>query len=111
MPVFQYDPDEGNYWGYLPLNFFAPHSEYAMTPKLCHQFAEFREMVDSLHEAGTEVIPDVVYNHTTEPTHEGMPEGWPLVIDTTESEINKFRVSKPFHKVSAHSIVVLIRLQ
>jgi isoamylase len=29
MPVFQYDPDEGNYWGYMPLNFFSPHQGYA----------------------------------------------------------------------------------
>jgi isoamylase len=29
MPVFQYDPDEGNNWGYMPLNFFSPHQGYA----------------------------------------------------------------------------------
>ena len=32
MPVFQYDPDEGNYWGYMPLNFFSPHHGYAVVP-------------------------------------------------------------------------------
>lgn len=71
MPIFQFDPDEGNYWGYMPLNFFAPHNEYSISPHLCQQFAEFREMVDALHEAGIEVILDVVYNHTTESTQEG----------------------------------------
>ena len=29
MPVFQRDPQEGDYWGYMPLNFFAPHAQYA----------------------------------------------------------------------------------
>jgi hypothetical protein len=33
MPVFQYDPDEGNYWGYMPLNFFSPHQGYASSFK------------------------------------------------------------------------------
>ena len=31
MPIFQRDPQEGDYWGYMPLNFFAPHSQYAST--------------------------------------------------------------------------------
>jgi len=71
MPIFQYDPDEENYWGYMPLNFFAPHNEYCLAPDECQQFAEFREMVDALHAAGIEVILDVVYNHTTEAAHTG----------------------------------------
>ena len=29
MPIFQRDPHEGDYWGYMPLNFFAPHAQYA----------------------------------------------------------------------------------
>ncbi|MGC2197948.1 MAG: alpha-amylase family glycosyl hydrolase, partial [Terriglobales bacterium] len=29
MPIFQRDPQEGDYWGYMPLNFFAPHAQYA----------------------------------------------------------------------------------
>ncbi|MBL4885767.1 MAG: glycogen-debranching protein [Planctomycetaceae bacterium] len=66
MPVFQYDPQEGNYWGYMPLNFFAPHSEYASSHDSAEQRNEFREMVRELHRAGIEVILDVVYNHTCE---------------------------------------------
>ena len=31
MPIFQRDPQEGDYWGYMPLNFFAPHAQYAST--------------------------------------------------------------------------------
>ncbi len=32
MPVHQYDPKEGNYWGYMTLNFFTPHCQYAAAP-------------------------------------------------------------------------------
>ncbi|QDT36160.1 glycogen debranching protein [Stratiformator vulcanicus] len=67
MPVFQFDPHEGNYWGYMPLNFFAPHSQFAAIPEdYCHQRNEFREMVRQLHKAGIEVLLDVVFNHTCE---------------------------------------------
>jgi glycogen operon protein len=64
MPVFQFDPGEGVYWGYSPLSFFAPHSGYADSAADAHR--EFREMVDALHSAGIEVFLDVVYNHTCE---------------------------------------------
>ena len=64
MPVFQYDPDEGNYWGYMPLSFFSPHQGYATTPS--QAVIEFKEMVEALHRADIEVILDVVYNHTAE---------------------------------------------
>ena len=30
LPVFQQDPQEGSYWGYMPLSFFSPHHEYAI---------------------------------------------------------------------------------
>jgi isoamylase len=73
MPVFQYDPQEGNYWGYMPLNFFSPHQGYATGEAscVCQQHNEFRAMVDALHAAGIEVILDVVYNHTGEGDHNG----------------------------------------
>jgi glycogen operon protein len=63
MPVQQYDPEEGNYWGYMTLNFFAPHAAYSATGDA---ITEFKTMVRELHRAGIEVILDVVYNHTTE---------------------------------------------
>ncbi|WP_422928850.1 glycogen debranching protein [Singulisphaera sp. PoT] len=69
MPVHQFDPEEGNYWGYMTLNFFAPHQQYASDR--AHAREEFREMVDAFHEAGIEVILDVVYNHTTEADQSG----------------------------------------
>jgi len=66
MPVFQYDPDEGNYWGYMPLNFFSPHQGYTAASDAETARVEFKSMVKALHRAGIEVILDVVYNHTTE---------------------------------------------
>ncbi|SMP66690.1 glycogen operon protein [Neorhodopirellula lusitana] len=71
MPVFQFDPQAHNYWGYMPLNFFSPHHNYAVDADGCSQRHEFCEMVKSLHEAGIEVILDVVYNHTCEGDEHG----------------------------------------
>lgn len=51
-----------NYWGYNSLNFFAPHQAYLESGDPF----EFRRAVDQIHEAGFEVILDVVYNHTAE---------------------------------------------
>ena len=69
MPVFQFDPQEGNYWGYMPLSFFAPHAEYAR--RGADPRDEFRAMVKALHAADIEVILDVVYNHTCEGDERG----------------------------------------
>lgn len=71
MPIYQFDPHEGNYWGYMPLNLFSPHHAYSTDPAACRQLDEFREMVKALHIAGIEVILDVVYNHTCEGDHSG----------------------------------------
>ncbi len=71
MPVFQFDPQEDNYWGYMPLSFFAPHNEYAVGKGMCQQHDEFRAMVKAFHDADIEVIVDVVYNHTAEGNHRG----------------------------------------
>ncbi|MDW8231418.1 MAG: isoamylase [Roseiflexaceae bacterium] len=67
LPVHQFDPQEGNYWGYMTLNFFAPHKGYAVHDP--HR--EFREMVKAMHAAGIEVWLDVVYNHTSEGDERG----------------------------------------
>ncbi len=53
-----------NYWGYSTLGFFAPHPAYATVQG--REVVEFVAMVDALHEAGIEVVLDVVYNHTCE---------------------------------------------
>jgi isoamylase len=51
-----------NYWGYNTLGFFAPEPRYSASGRI----DEFKQMVKALHEAGLEVILDVVYNHTAE---------------------------------------------
>jgi isoamylase len=68
MPIFQRDPQEGDYWGYMPLSFFAPHAQYASSDE---QQVEFRDMVKAFHAAGIGVVLDVVYNHTCEGDHRG----------------------------------------
>ena len=49
MPVFQRDPQEGDYWGYMPLNFFAPHAQYASTHRDDELRIEFKNMVKAFH--------------------------------------------------------------
>ncbi|MCK8646930.1 glycogen debranching protein GlgX [Mycobacterium colombiense] len=76
MPVHQFmhdfrllDLGLRNYWGYNTFGFFAPNNEYAANRK--SSVPEFKSMVRSFHEAGIEVILDVVYNHTAEGNHLG----------------------------------------
>jgi glycogen operon protein len=82
LPVHQYVSEQrltamglANYWGYNTLNFFTPHAGYASRAA---QFGgtgavlrEFKGMVRLLHEAGLEVVLDVVYNHTSEEGRDG----------------------------------------
>ena len=56
-----------NYWGYNSVGFFAPDARYALQNPL----DAFRSTVSRLHDAGIEVILDVVYNHTAEGNHLG----------------------------------------
>ncbi len=56
-----------NYWGYNTIGFFAPEPRYFATG----ESAEFKQMVAHLHDAGLEVILDVVYNHTAEGNERG----------------------------------------
>ena len=58
-----------NYWGYNTIGFFAPDPRYSSKPAAAH--AEFKDMVANLHDAGLEVILDVVYNHTAEGNERG----------------------------------------
>jgi len=73
MPVHQSVPEHDlsergltNYWGYNTIGFFAPHNVYSSSAEPHGHVAEFKSMVKVLHEAGIEVILDVVYNHTAE---------------------------------------------
>jgi isoamylase len=78
MPVHQFVSDAilaerglANYWGYNTIGFFAPHNGYSASGSRGEQVQEFKSMVRSLHQAGIEVILDVVYNHTAEGNHLG----------------------------------------
>ena len=78
MPVHQFVHDDTlrqrglrNYWGYNTIGFLAPHNGYSASGDLGQQVPEFKAMVRSMHEAGIEVILDVVYNHTAEGNHLG----------------------------------------
>ncbi len=71
MDVHGNRPDRPNYWGYDPLAFFAPHRGYAHSKEPGAQVVEFKQMVKALHQAGIEVILDVVFNHTCEGNERG----------------------------------------
>ncbi|AKE39482.1 Glycogen operon protein GlgX like [Corynebacterium camporealensis] len=78
LPIHQFLQDDRlrnlglrNYWGYNTFGFFAPHQDYAFSQKPGDAVAEFKAMVRAFHEAGIEVILDVVYNHTAEGNHLG----------------------------------------
>ncbi len=78
MPIMEFNENENininpltretltNFWGYSPMAFCAPKASYAANNKNGNQVQEFKEMVRSLHQAGIEVILDVVFNHTAE---------------------------------------------
>ena len=78
MPVHYFVNDKhlldqglSNYWGYNSICYFAPHGAYAADKRPGAAAAEFKQMVKALHQAGIEVILDVVYNHTGEGNHMG----------------------------------------
>jgi glycogen operon protein len=58
-----------NYWGYNSIGFFSPDPRYASEPE--QSLREVKEMVARFHDAGLEVILDVVYNHTAEGNERG----------------------------------------
>lgn len=83
MPVFEFDELENtrtnpltgetlcNYWGYSTLGFFAPKAAFAAGGRHGTQVAEFKSLVRAFHEAGIEVVLDVVFNHTGEGGDDG----------------------------------------
>ena len=76
LPVHESVPEEfllqrglTNYWGYNTIGYLAPHQGYSAAVRAGRpggQVAEFKAMVDALHQAGLEVLLDVVFNHTAE---------------------------------------------
>ena len=78
LPVHQFLQDDRlrdlglrNYWGYNTFGFFAPENHYSSSDAPGDAVAEFKQLVRTYHEAGMEVILDVVYNHTAEGNHMG----------------------------------------
>jgi len=71
QPVQEFDsatPDE-YHWGYMPVNWFAPASQYALAPEKASQVRELQELVAAFHRRGLAVLFDVVYNHVGVPPH------------------------------------------
>ncbi len=78
MPIHQHADEWGlvrrglvNYWGYNTLSFFAPDHRFSSSASPVDAVRDFKTMVRALHDAGLEVILDVVYNHTAEGDHLG----------------------------------------
>lgn len=83
MPLQAFNPAEvtlrnpfngqrlSNYWGYNTISFFAPYEGYGSRSYPGCQVDEFKSMVKALHEAGIEVLLDVVFNHTAEGNETG----------------------------------------
>ncbi|SHO48608.1 glycogen debranching protein GlgX [Desulfopila aestuarii] len=94
-----HDPKSGerlkNFWGYNPVSFLAVKSAYAHNPD--DHINEFKSMVRALHQAGIEVILDIVYNHTGEGGYDGITSSFrgidnPIyyLLDPTSKEYLNF---------------------
>jgi isoamylase len=81
MPIFEADPLARDYWGYMPLGFFAPRAAYAVDPAAA--LDELRVTVKALHAADIEVVLDVVYNHTAEGGADGPVYGFKGIDNST----------------------------
>lgn len=80
LPIFEFDDSTVrhvdanklvNFWGYSTINFFAPHSGYAINPAQGNQVNEFKDLVKALHKANIGIILDVAFNHTEEGNDQG----------------------------------------
>ena len=81
LPVFCFDPADAppgrdNVWGYSPLSWFTPHQGYCSSSNPLQARHEVRQLVAACHDAGIEVLLDVVYNHTTEGNRHGPTLSW-----------------------------------
>jgi len=71
LPVQEFDnvTREEYHWGYMPVNWFAPASAYALDPARASGVQEFQELVAAFHRRGMAVVLDVVFNHVGVPAH------------------------------------------
>ena len=81
LPVMAFDPQDApagrfNHWGYSPVSWMAPHPAYLKDPDPLQARQEVRQLVTACHQAGLEVLLDVVYNHTSEGNQEGPTLSW-----------------------------------
>ncbi len=71
----RYHPETGeplvNFWGYNSIGFFAPKASFAYSGRNSNQVREFKTMVKAFHNAGMEIILDIVFNHTAEGNENG----------------------------------------
>ena len=124
MPCHQYVNDTSlqekglsNYWGYNTIGFFAPHNGYAASIIPGGQVDEFKAMVKTYHEAGLEVIMDVVYNHTAEGSHLGPtlsfrgidnPSYYRLVEDSPEHYFDTTGTGNSLNMRSPHTLQLIM---
>ena len=81
LPVMAFDPQDAptgrqNYWGYSPLSWMAPHQGYLVGHDPLEARQQVRALVTACHQAGLEVLLDVVFNHTSEGNQEGPTLSW-----------------------------------
>ncbi|MFM7170423.1 MAG: glycogen debranching protein, partial [Cyanobium sp.] len=93
LPVMAFDPQDApagrfNHWGYSPVSWMAPHADYLVSDDPLQARSEVRALVTACHQAGLEVILDVVYNHTSEGNQAGPTLSWRGLADTTYYQQN-----------------------
>ena len=81
LPVMAFDPQDAptgrrNYWGYSPLSWMAPHQGYLVGTDPLAARQQVRALVTACHQAGLEVLLDVVFNHTSEGNQQGPTLSW-----------------------------------
>ena len=86
LPVMAFDPHDApagrlNYWGYSPLSWMAPHHAYQQGDNPLEIRQQVRQLVTACHQAGLEVLVDVVYNHTCEGNQAGPTLSWRGIDD------------------------------
>jgi glycogen operon protein len=83
-----------DYWGYNTVGYFAPDTRFAASREPGGAVRDFKTMVRALHDAGLEVILDVVYNHTAEGNHVGPTLSWRGIDNVTYYRLDPARRSR-----------------
>ena len=86
LPVMAFDPQDApggrhNHWGYSPVSWMAPHPGYLVGDDPLQAREQVRQLVRAAHQAGIEVLLDVVYNHTSEGNQAGPSLSWRGLAD------------------------------